>query len=77
MESAGVRYLRTSCRRIGNRTSERSERVRFLIKKQRVRKYRMWYCVYYIHTETFIILPAFYFKSFKNAKICRYALTAK
>ena len=31
MESAGVRYLRTSCWRIRNRTSERSERVRFLI----------------------------------------------
>ena len=39
MESAGVRYLRTRfC--IRNRTSERSERVRFLIQKQRVRKYR-------------------------------------
>ena len=35
-----VRYLRTSCWRIRNRTSERSERVRFLIQKQRVRKYR-------------------------------------
>ena len=40
MESAGIRYLRTSCWRIRNRTSERSERVRFLIQKQRVRKYR-------------------------------------
>ena len=40
MESAGVRYLRTSCWRIRNRTSERNERVRFLIQKQRVRKYR-------------------------------------
>ena len=40
MESAGVRYLRTSCWRIRNRTSERSERVRFLIQKQRVREYR-------------------------------------
>ena len=39
MESAGVLYLRTSCWRIRNRTSERSERVRFLIQKQRVRKY--------------------------------------
>ena len=39
-ESAGVRYLRTSFWRIRNRTSERSERVRFLIQKQRVRKYR-------------------------------------
>ena len=40
MESAGVRYLHTSCWRIRNRTSERSERVRFLIQKQRVGKYR-------------------------------------
>ena len=34
MESAGVRYLRTSCICIRNRTSERSERVRFLIRQQ-------------------------------------------
>ena len=40
MESAGVRYLRTSCWRIRNGTSERSERVRFLIQNQPVRKYR-------------------------------------
>ena len=40
MESARVRYLRTSCWRIRKRTSERSERVSFLIQKQRVRKYR-------------------------------------
>ena len=40
MESAGVRYLRTSCWRIRNWTSERSERVRFLIQKQRLRQYR-------------------------------------
>ena len=52
MESAGVRYLRTSCWRI---------------QKKRVRKYRtklalsLWYCVYYIHTDTFIILAAFLF----------------
>ena len=36
MESARVRYLRTSCWRIRKRTSERSERVSFLIQKQRV-----------------------------------------
>ena len=35
-----VRYLRTRCFCIRNRTSDRSERVRFLIQKQRVRKYR-------------------------------------
>ena len=40
MESARVRYLRASCWRIRKRTSERSERVSFLIQKQRVRKYR-------------------------------------
>ena len=40
MESASVRYLRTSCWRIRKRTSERSKRVSFLIQKQRVRKYR-------------------------------------
>ena len=40
METAGVRCVRTSCWRIRNRTSERSEQVRFLIQKQRVRKYR-------------------------------------
>ena len=40
MESAGARYLPTSCWRIRNRTSERSERKKFLIQKQRVRKYR-------------------------------------
>ena len=31
----------------------------------------MRYCVNFVHTETFIILAAF-FKSFKKAKICRY-----
>ena len=40
MESARVRYLRTSCWRIRKRTSELSERVRLLIQKQRVSKYR-------------------------------------
>ena len=40
MESAGVRYLHKSCWRIRNRTSERSERVRFLIQKQLAGKYR-------------------------------------
>ena len=37
--SAGVRYLRTSCWRIRNRTSERSELMTFVIEK-RVRRYR-------------------------------------
>ena len=35
-----VRYLRTRCFCIRNRTSERSERVRFLIRQQLERKYR-------------------------------------
>ena len=44
MESAHVRHLRTSCWCIRNRaqqTNEHGERVRFLIQKQRVRKYRL------------------------------------
>ena len=82
MESAGVRYLRTRCWRIRNRTSERSERVRFLIQKQRVRKYRTKHfpCgivfIIYIRRHSSFWRP-FYFRSFKNAKICRYTLTAK
>ena len=40
MESARTRYLRKSCWRIRKRTSGRSERVSFLIQKQRVCKYR-------------------------------------
>ena len=63
MESAGVRYLPKSCWRIRNRTSERSERVTFLRQKQRVGKYRIkhfLYSVYYVHTETFVILAAFF-----------------
>ena len=82
MESAGVRYLRKSCWRIRNRTSERSERVRFLIQKQRVRKYRtkhfpcgILFIIYILRHSSF--WRTFYFKSFKNAKICRYTLTAK
>ena len=71
MESAGVRYLRTSYWRIRNRTSERSERVRFLIQK-RVRKYRTKHfpCgivfIIYIPRHSSFWRP-FYFKSFKNA----------
>ena len=82
MESAGVRYLRTSCWRIRNRTSERSERVRFLIQKQRVRKYRTKHfpCgivfIIYILRHSSSWRP-FYFKSFKNIKIWRHTLTAK
>ena len=66
MESAGVRYLHTSCFCIRNRTSERSERVRFLIQKQRVGIYRTkdFTCgiVYIVYIpETFIILVGFLF----------------
>ena len=75
MESVGVRYLRTSCWRIRNRTSERSERVTFLIQKQRVRKYRtkhfprgIVFIIYILRHWSF--WRPFYFKSFKNAKIC-------
>ena len=77
MESAGVRYLHTSCFCIRNRTSERSERVRFLIQKQRVGKYRTKYftcgivfIVYILRLSSF--WWPFYFKSFQNAYICRY-----
>ena len=82
MESTGVRYLRTSCWRIRNRTSKRSERVRFLIQKQRVGKYRtkhfpcsIVFIIYILRHSSF--WRPFYFKSFKNVKICRYTLTAK
>ena len=34
----------------------------------------MWYCFYYIHTKTFIILPAFNFKSFPNAKMINFSI---
>ena len=27
----------------------------------------MWYCVYYVHTDTFITQPAFYFQSYQTA----------
>ena len=80
MESAGVRYLRTSCWRIRNRTSERSERVKFLIQKQRVRKYRTKHfpcgivSIIYILRHSSFWRP-FYFKSFKNAK--KFAATTK
>ena len=40
MESAGVRYLRTRCFCIRNLTRSLRSLVRFLIQKQRVRKYR-------------------------------------
>ena len=32
---------------------------------------------YYIHTKTFIILPAFYFKSFPNAKMINFEMTKR
>ena len=65
-----------------NRTSERSERVRFLMQKQRVHKYRTKHfpcgIVFIIHIlRHSSFWRPFYFKSFKTAKICRYTLTAK
>ena len=80
MESAGVWYLRTSCWHIRNRTSERSERLKFLIQKQRVRKYRtkhfscgIVFIIYILRYSSFFTFwRPFYFKSFKNVKICRY-----
>ena len=76
MESAGVRYLRTSC---------------FLSEIEQVsaaNEWDFWYvnnsgentvqstfhvvlCLLY----TFIILPAFYFKSFQNPKMPKYTFT--
>ena len=35
----------------------------------------MCFCFYYLQIETFIILPAFYFKSFQNLKMPKYATT--
>ena len=82
MESADVLYLCTSCWRIRNRTSERSEQVRFLIQKQRGHKYRtkhfpcgIVFIIYILRHSSF--WRPFYLKSFKNAKICRDTLTAK
>ena len=73
MESAGVRYLHTSCWYIRNRTSEHSEWVRFLIKKQRVRKYRtkhfpcgIVFIIYILRNSSF--WQPFYFQSFQ--KLC-------
>ena len=76
MESAGVRYLHTSYWRIRNGTSERSKRVRFLIQKQRVRKYPTKHFPCGIVFITNILRHSsfwrpFYFKSLTNAEICR------
>ena len=58
------------------------ERVRFPIQKQRVRNYRtkhfpcgIVFIIYILRHSSF--WRPFYFKSFKNAKIFRYTLTAK
>ena len=82
MESAGVRYLRTCCFCIRNLTRSLRSLVRFLIQKQQVRKYRtklfpsgIVFIIYILTHSSFG--RAFYFKSLKNAKICRYTLTAK
>ena len=82
MERAGVRYLRTRCFCIRNLTRSLRSLVRFLIQKQRVRKYRtkhfpcgIVFIIYILRHSSF--WRYFYFKSVKNAKICRYTLTAK
>ena len=74
MESAGVRYLRTSCWRIRNLTRSLRSLVRFLIQKQQVRKYRtkhfpcgIAFIIYILRHSSF--WRPFYFKSLKNAKI--------
>ena len=78
MESAGVRYYFYA--RVVD-VSE-IERLRFLIQKQRVRKYRTKHfpCgivfIMYILKHSSFWRPS-YFESFKNAKICRNTLTAK
>ena len=56
MESAGVRYLRTSCFCIRNLTRSLRSLVRFLIRQKLVRKYRtpavsMKYSLYTTHAQ--------------------------
>ena len=84
MESTRVRYLRTSCWRIRKRTNERSERVSFLIQKQRVRKYRTEHfpcCnlfVYFIPTEIFQPQPDFHPPLGRtNIKLCFHSVRCK
>ena len=64
-----LRYLRTSCWRIRNRTSERSERVRFLIRQQLVHKYctpalsmklSLWLQYKYYNYENYFIINKWY-----------------
>ena len=63
----------TSCwRTMRNKTSEGSKQVRFLIQKQRVRKYRTVQSTLHVFCVYIDIPPSaslIYFKSFKNAKI--------
>ena len=72
MESAGVRYLHTSCFCIRNLTRSLRSLVWFLIQKQRVGKYRtkhftcgIVFIVYILRQSSF--WWPFYFKSFQNA----------
>ena len=77
MKRVGVRYLRTSCWRIRNRTSERYERVRFLTQNTcsdcGYKALSMWYCVYYIHTETFVIFASLFTSNL--SKVLKFAAT--
>ena len=76
MESAGVRYLRTSCWRIRNRKSKYSERAwewGFQYKKRVRSTFNVELCLLY----TEIILAAFSFQIFPNSENCRYTHTRR
>ena len=73
MESAGVQYLCTRSFCIRNRTSEHSERVR----KYRTKRFPcgIVFIICILRHSSF--WQPLYFKSFQNAKICRYSLLVK
>ena len=76
MKSVGVRYLRTSCGRIRNRTSERYEVSEISDTKHSDCGYKalsMWYYVYYIHTETFVIFASLFISNL--SKMLKFAAT--
>ena len=68
MESAGVQYLCTRSFCIRNQTSEHSERVR----KYRTKRFPcgIVFIICILRHSSF--WQPLYFKSFQNAKICRY-----
>ena len=66
METVCIRYLRTSWSSIGNRTSERSERVRFLIQTNEcVNTVRI-----HFHWCIMFIIYILRFKFLFNDKLC-------